>query len=127
MHGYGKLVYEGNTYVGSFCKGKFEGKGQIVFQNEDIYNGQFKGGKFHGDGEFISKTDNFKGEFKDGKYHSQGMLEKLINSEKTIFYGNFVDGELSTTDQAQIKYGNGDLYLGFVQNFLPQGTGTLFK
>jgi len=57
-----------DTYIGSFVKGKPDGKGTYTWENGARLDGYFKEGKAHGAGTFTSATGvRYDGEFANGK------------------------------------------------------------
>ena len=57
-----------DTYVGSFVKGRPDGKGTYTWENGARLEGTFKGGKAQGPGIYVSaKGVRYEGEFDNGK------------------------------------------------------------
>jgi len=57
-----------DTYVGSFAKGKPDGKGTYTWENGARLDGNFKDGKAHGTGVFTSANGvRYDGQFNNGK------------------------------------------------------------
>jgi hypothetical protein len=57
-----------DTYVGSFVKGRPDGKGTYTWENGARLEGTFKGGKAQGPGVYVSaKGARYEGEFDNGK------------------------------------------------------------
>jgi len=50
----------GDTYKGMFKKGKREGQGVMIFENNDMYDGNWKEDQFHGFGTFSSFDQHVK-------------------------------------------------------------------
>jgi hypothetical protein len=46
---------EGNTYVGQFMDGKYEGDGELTYVSGDIFKGVFTAGKVYGDGTYTKE------------------------------------------------------------------------
>jgi hypothetical protein len=66
-HGQGE-ARGADTYVGSFVKGRPEGKGIYTWSNGGRLEGTFKGGKANGPGVFVSvKGTRYEGGFENGK------------------------------------------------------------
>ena len=75
-HGKGK-TYDMNgrlIYDGDFVKGKFEGNGIYLLEDEGHYIGQFLDGLEHGKGIIYDNKGNvrYEGDFVKGKYHGYG-------------------------------------------------------
>ncbi|ASL33945.1 hypothetical protein DIX60_00205 [Streptococcus iniae] len=70
MTGKGKLVYaNGDTYVGDFKKGIFDGNGTFKASTGWTYTGDFKKGQADGKGVLKAKNNKvYKGTFKQGIY-----------------------------------------------------------
>jgi hypothetical protein len=66
-HGHGEAK-GADSYVGTFVKGRLEGKGVYVWENGARLEGTFKAGKANGPGTYISaKGVRYEGPFVDGK------------------------------------------------------------
>ena len=66
-HGQGE-AHGADTYVGSFVKGRPEGKGVYMWENGGRLEGTFKGGKANGPGVFVSaKGTRYEGGFENGR------------------------------------------------------------
>jgi hypothetical protein len=66
-HGQGEAK-GADTYVGSFVKGRPDGKGTYTWENGARLEGTFKGGKANGPGVYVSaKGVRYEGDFDNGK------------------------------------------------------------
>ncbi len=143
MHGYGKLIHiNGRIYEGEFLNGKFNGKGRlsidktifegdfkdgeifgksiIKFDNGDIYEGNLKEMFPDGYGKYIFKNgDKYEGDFKNGKGEGKG----IYNTKDRIISGDFIEGK--TIGKSIVKFNNGNIYEGDLDNFNLQGYGKL--
>ena len=60
-----------DTYVGTFVKGRPDGKGTYTWENGARLEGTFKGGKAQGPGVYVSATGvRYEGDFDNGKLSS---------------------------------------------------------
>lgn len=97
LHGNGVMNYNGKDmvdgvirYDGEWVKGKWNGKGTLIFQSDDKYIGEFKDGKIHGKGTItFSDGSKFVGEFKDNDMHGKATVP-LADGDKYV--GEFKDG-----------------------------------
>ncbi|MGX7164243.1 MORN repeat-containing protein [Enterococcus massiliensis] len=69
--------------------GEFSGKGTVTFANGNSYVGEFTNGYFDGKGKFISKTWQYEGEFNMGITEGKGALTTKSGERYT---GEFKDG-----------------------------------
>lgn len=46
------------SYKGDFVEDRFEGEGEVVYSNSDIYRGSFLANKKHGKGKYIVTENN---------------------------------------------------------------------
>ena len=139
------------TYTGEFVKNKFDGKGKINYEENDIYDiytsyeGNFSEGYMHGEGNLIFSDDsNYEGNFDKNCFEGNGIFY-FANGRK--YNGNWkknnMDGigefiwEDGTKYKGQyknnIKEGNGvysfgaNLYDGLWVDNLPHGKGILLN
>jgi hypothetical protein len=102
---------DGNVYEGEFYKGKYNGFGQLVMNNEDMYIGQFSDGEFFGKGllrKGIKSINQQNQKFKDLDQllsHRQEIIDQSIleSDAKEIYDGDFI---------ANKKCGEGVLIVG---------------
>ena len=66
----------GFTYSGTVRDGKYDGFGEIIFDNEHRYEGWFSAGRFDGDGIFYSPGWYFQGTFSGGEAVSGAFYDK---------------------------------------------------
>ena len=84
--------YKDGLIIGSFTKGKAEGRCVCYLPNGEVYWGDFKKGKATGNGRIY--RDNgivMAGEYKNGKYHG---IDTLYRSDGTMIVGKFKNGKL---------------------------------
>ena len=90
-----------DKYKGNFLAGQFHGKGEMYWQNGNIYLGNFKNGLYNGKGRVdykaldIQSNQNidklyYEGDFRHGIYHGQGKIE-YFNGD--IYIGGFCEGK----------------------------------
>ena len=78
--------YKDGLIIGTFSKGKAEGRCVCYKPNGEVYWGDFKKGKQTGNGRIY--RDNgivMSGQYKNGKYHG---LDTLYRSNGSVFVGN---------------------------------------
>ena len=102
MSGEGKFVDEfGNTYIGYFSKGKFNGYGEMDYTNKEFltektyypktYQGNWKDNCKHGSGLLtFSDGSKYEGNFHLDNIHGKGTLTFANNN---YFIGNFHNGK----------------------------------
>ena len=86
--------YKDGLIIGSFIKGKAEGKCVCYLPNGEVYWGDFKKGKATGNGRIY--RDNgivIAGQYKKGKYHG---IDTLYRSNGTMMVAKFKTGKLKT-------------------------------
>ena len=84
--------YKDGLIIGTFSKGKAEGKCVCYKPNGEVYWGDFKKGKATGYGRIY--RDNgivMSGQYKNGKYHG---VDTLYRSNGTVFVGKYRKGKL---------------------------------
>lgn len=84
--------YRDGLIIGTFSKGKAEGRCVCYLPNGEVYWGDFKKGKATGMGRIY--RDNgivMAGEYKNGKYHG---IDTLYRSNGTMMVGKFRNGKL---------------------------------
>ncbi len=126
VNGKGKMVYANDdTYEGGFVNGKRAGQG--TFTTLEVYTGQFANDKYNGKGKLEGIFgDIYEGDFVDGKKQGQGTeTNPSFDADgNDVYTGRFANDEKN--GKGKIKYANGDVYDGsFVDNkFEGQGTYT---
>ena len=86
--------YKDGLIIGTFSKGKAEGKCVCYLPNGEVYWGDFKKGKATGYGRIY--RDNgivMAGQYKNGRYHG---IDTLYRSNGTIVIGKFKNGKLKS-------------------------------
>ena len=71
-----KNASSGFTYTGTIRDGKYDGFGEIIFDNEHRYEGWFSSGRFDGDGIYYSPGWYFQGTFSNGEAVSGAFYDK---------------------------------------------------
>ena len=118
IEGDGKFVdNDGNCYMGKFADDKFNGKGSMLYKDDDFfdvfpvyYKGHWKDNYKDGFGELdFSDGSKYIGNFHLDEIHGKG---KFIYSNGSYYEGNFIGGEqvgygkLFTADGILIYKGN---------------------
>jgi len=117
---------DGDVYKGKIDKRTFEkdGKGILTLKSGEIYEGFFTQGSRNGEGTMKSLNGRkFVGLWRNNERHGDGTI---FFGEESTCKGNWIDGVLQS--QVRIKYDNGDVYLGEVDNessLKRNGKGTL--
>ncbi len=86
--------YKDGLIIGTFSKGKAEGRCVCYKPNGEVYWGDFKKGKQTGNGRIY--RDNgivMSGQYKNGKYHG---LDTLYRSNGSVFVGKYRKGRLKS-------------------------------
>ena len=128
-HGRGTLYYRADgllKYEGEFKNGKPNGKGVLDRDNGAIkYEGNFKDGVLEGDVTIIFQNGSkLKCRVDNGKFIGLGTL---CDADDNVIYGE--DKQISSytyPSKGKIIW-NGNLYIGDVENGLPNGKGTVFN
>lgn len=84
--------YKDGLIIGTFCKGKAEGRCVCYKPNGEVYWGDFKKGKATGHGRIY--RDNgivVSGYYKNGRYHG---VDTLYRSNGTVLIGKYKKGKL---------------------------------
>ena len=95
-NGKGKLTHHKLNLIieGTFNNDFNKGRGQIIYNNGDIYFGEFDEFKKIGEGDLIyNNGDKYKGSFKNDKLEGEGILIK--KEEKKIIKGHFENNLLN--------------------------------
>ena len=78
---------DGNKYVGTFKKGKFEGEGKYSEANGNVYTGTWKNGVFHGEGvRSFADGSKYTGAYRDGLKHGAGTY---VSPTGATYLGDF--------------------------------------
>lgn len=131
MHGGGEYTFEDKTfYVGQLKQNKFEGKGIMYYSNGERYVGDFMNGLQNEVGTFyFINGKKYKGQFKDGQFHGHGaiIIYKFLETSKEQKIKRVIEGIFSMSDitNGEIKFSNGDVYIGQIKNLLMRGSGRL--
>lgn len=88
-----RIEFASGTYKGEVIKGKFQGKGKVLFNNGESYEGQWVENKMHGTGKYIYKDKQvYLGGFHDNKREGFGQL---IFPDGTIIKGQWENDKLN--------------------------------
>ena len=94
-------------YHGEFKEGLRDGKGMMLFSDNNIFEGQWKCGKREGKGKLTHRNAVvYEGFYKDDLPHGFGKS----NTAEGIYEGLFENGKKS--GRGTMRYSNGDIYLG---------------
>jgi hypothetical protein len=111
-----KIIYEGE-----FKKGKRNGKGKLIFDDENIYEGSFNNDNFDGDGCFKWKDGReYKGQWKDNNMNGKGIFKWDTN--------NWYEGDYKNNRRegyGVYHFGEDNYFDGKWLNNLPHGIGKL--
>ncbi|CDW74010.1 UNKNOWN [Stylonychia lemnae] len=121
------LKDEHQIFAGAYNSDKAKGLGRKV-DADYIYKGNFSEGVKKGPGIqlFLSqskKYDVYRGEWNDDKPNGRGIY--FYYKSGVIIEGNFKDGAPDTNGNFKIRYSNGDVYEGNIQNRHKNGKGKL--
>lgn len=123
------VSHTSNQETGHFIKGRLYGKGEIRYENSNLYIGNFKGTKRDGYGvmnynvptEAEPKTGTYEGHYKSDKRDGQGIMTydnmsvfKGLWSRDSKLYGEFTDS-------------NNTKYIGSFYNNQFNGAGRLYR
>lgn len=104
----------GASYEGEVLNGKWQGYGEMKFQNRDVYKGEWNEGIMHGNGEYFfydkekrRYTANYKGDFVIGKREGSGEMQ-YPNKDKYI--GQWQNDQ--RTGEGICWFSNGDCFFG---------------
>lgn len=118
-NGFGILVRNGDSYVGTFSKGSYNGQGEFRWKSGAHYKGTWLNCMRSGQGCYTwADGSHYTGEFLDGKIHGFGV--KILEG-KARFEGNFVDGELH--GHIKVLWTNGHSFEGKAKNGVKSGFG----
>ena len=73
--GFGLQRINGEKYTGFFIRGRREGYGRVIYEDNSVYEGNFKNGMLEGEGICIERGIKYKGMFKNGKKSGIGREE----------------------------------------------------
>ncbi len=130
-----------STYKGEFWKGKFHGKGKLIFMDGHFYDGYFKNGLFEGQGVLIYPDGSVEaGEWEANKLdkRSEDIKASLLCLEGNCkngcgtstdykgrkYTGNFKNGKYE--GYGKMLYSDGSYYEGEWVDGLPHGAGKHF-
>jgi len=91
--GKGTLVLSdsGDTYVGNFKDGKFDGDGTMTYKDGDKYVGEWVDNEIHGEGKmFYIDGSTYVGNFDSGNWHGKGRFTH-INGD--TYEGDLINGK----------------------------------
>lgn len=130
-NGQGKLIKtDGKTYEGVFYGSADKGKGKITYSATKEYTGEWSNGEPNGQGtmEYTNKKNYFKGNFINGSLNGDDCEVKYDNgkdpSSKPLYTGTFRDGK---PQHCTVKYPNGTIYIGDLEDWQPNGQGAMTK
>ena len=106
------------TYKGEIENDKRHGKGEMYFDNGNIYSGEWKDDEFHGNGIYKNQTDSYEGIWSRG----QLMKGKMIFCSGERYEGNCWCGVPHGIGTYYFR--NGDKYAGNWYNYAKEGYGT---
>ncbi len=106
-HGKGSYYSDEMSYSGDWVRGRREGKGTVVLENEDTYTGSWKADMFDGQGVYEFHDGGvYSGEWKNGLQYGFGTYRKGA----FVYEGNWRDGVMD--GQGTVVFANGDVYSG---------------
>ena len=105
----------GNSYIGGFSYGKFNGKGKLKFGNGNSYEGDFKNNNFEGNGIFNWKDyKKYIGKYHNNKRNGKGVF--YSDKENVIIEGNWINGNIN--GHSTIEYFNKIYYTEWINGNL---------
>ena len=118
--GFGEEFFEGNKYKGEFKEDKKNGKGIMIFKNNDIYKGEFYNDIINGYGKYIWKNKNkeYSGNFLNGRINGNGFLKWGNN----LYYKGFFNNGVKE-GKGELGYLNKNKFYFDFKNDLPFGEG----
>ena len=84
----GEITYDnGDIYTGHIINGIPNGQGTYIFNDGgDKFEGTFKNGEMNGNGKHIAKFGIYEGNFKDGLKHGEGCYySDYFEDQKNMF------------------------------------------
>ena len=122
QNGTGKYRYStGAVYTGQFVNGNREGKGKLVFPNNNVYEGQFSRNRINGEGMMTySNGDRYVGSWFTDQPNGKG---KYYFKSKERYEGDFKSGKFE--GQGTMYYPDGAYYTGAWKNNRKNGSGKL--
>ena len=79
----------GDSYVGEYKNGKYDGQGKYAYASGDLYVGEYKNGVIDGQGTYtFANGEKYVGQWKDGKNNGQGTYRQLNGG---VYVGQFKD------------------------------------
>ena len=113
---------DGNTYIGTFNKGLFDGFGTLSsLDDKYLYTGEWKEGLKHGKGQLITEKIKYSGKFENDVF--SGNKGIFCDEKGNIYEGDFVNGKFE--GYGHYKSNNGDIYIGQFKNGYFEGKGQL--
>ncbi len=113
------------TYTGEFANNKFDGKGKIMYEENDIYDvytsyeGNFSEGYMHGEGNLIFSDDsNYEGNFDKNCFEGNGIFY-FANGRK--YNGNWKKNNMDGI--GEFIWEDGTKYKGQYKNNIREGDG----
>lgn len=123
FEGWGEFIdNEGNIFQGFFQNYKLSGKGEKFSLNGNHYEGDFIDGLRWGMGREETKDHVYVGQYEKDKKNKKGKL--VYKSIKDSYEGDFLDNNI--TGKGEYKWENGDTFIGDFVNGKMHGRG-LYK
>ena len=118
--GEGHLTNSLGSYQGGMIRGKYHGRGTMIYASGGRYEGEHRDGKAHGygSGTFPSGT-RYEGEHRNGKPHGRGTM---IYASGDRYEGEFRDGK--RYGRGTYTWADGDRYEGEWRDGKRTGRGT---
>jgi len=123
FEGWGEYIdIDANIFHGLFVNGKLNGKGFKFSSNGNRYEGDFVGGLRCGVGREETKDHVYNGHFERDKKNKKGKL--VYKNNKDWYEGEFLNNNI--TGKGQYFWENGDIFIGDFINGKMHGKG-LYK
>ena len=117
-----ELKLSDRRYIGQVVNGSPEGRGEMYFDNGDIYKGEFKNGKCDGKGvAYYNNGDRYEGDFKNNKKDGKGV-SYYNNADR--YEGDYKNDKRE--GKGVYYYNNGNIYEGDYKNGKCNGKGIYY-
>ena len=121
--GEGTSKSDEGIYEGKFNVSKYNGLGEMTYNDGSVYTGSWFNNQKHGQGTLtLPDGRKYVGEFKDGKGNGQGTY---TYSNGNQYVGEFKDGDRN--GQGTLTYSDGSTYVGGFKDDRKHGYGILIK